>query len=248
MSFSSRSNGIIDTKEGFDIDNLLVGKAPIVCDSAHSTPKSKKSVPKIAKEEDTDFNFAYPTIQDIRKLQNKPMPFEYEFSRPKTARPLSTNKYYKCHETDEVFSRAEAILERYDLINERKRYIMHSEYEAQVVNPLNERMREQLTGRNYRSRQNSRLSGNRDTEPLRINTAGVGDRLTRSRLASRNESRLEKMMSNVPKEKKKAEFEMDPRRKADTRFFGYEKNPRKGTKVFEQKYKSKVEEQIDNFK
>ena len=244
MNFSSRSNGIIDTKEGVDVDDLLVGKPPIVCDSAHSTPKTKQKFPKKLNE-DINLNFEYPTIQDIRKLTSRQQS-EFEFSRPKTARP-TTKMYYKCHETDDVFSRAEAILEHYDSINERKKYIMHSEYEAEVVKPLNDRMREQLTGRNYRSRQASRLSGNRETEPLRINTAGVGDRVIRSRQASRYESKLERMMNNTPKEKKKAEYEMDPRRKADTRFFGYEKNPRKGTKVFEQKYKSKVNEQIDNF-
>ena len=245
MCVSSRSGGFVDKREGANLDNLLIGRPPAVGSSLSSSPRRNPELSTFYRTEN-DFNFEYPKNDDIRSGIRYSPP-KNESSRPHTARP-TTMKYYKCHETDELFSHAEEMLRHYDYNNQRKKIIMHNEYEAEVYNPMNERMREQLTGRTYQSRQASRLSQRGEPEPLKINTTGVGDRLTRSRLASRNESRLEKMLNDEQKKPKKSTYQMDPRRQADTRFFGYPEPPRKGTKVFEQKYQSKVSEQINQFK
>lgn len=243
MKNSSRSNGFIESSREIDPNDFLVGKPPIVCESKRFSPRKNKNIIRekdISDENELDFQ--YPTIRDIKRTPRDGS----ESSRPQTSRP-TTRKYQKCHENDDVFTHAESILQRYDSCTQRKKYIMHEEYEAEVASPLQEKFRPHLTGRNYQTREASRLGSRERIAPLRINTAGVGDRIARSRLEAKKEARLEKMLSDIKPQKTTKKFEQDPKRLADTRFFGYSDPQRKGTKVFNQKFQSSVLSQIDNF-
>lgn len=219
--------------------DLAVGRVPYIGE----LPMSYSSKQQNYNED--DFNFNYPPTSDVRGTPRSAT--STSSSRPSTARPCE--KYNKIHENDDVFLRA------HDENTSRRKKFMHDEYEQNVLNPIDNKYRAQLTGRRYESRAESKLraASQLNSAPIRnlqINTTGCEDRLMHSRLNSRQESRLEKFLTQANQEEKKPEkkvFEMDPKRKADTRFFTYEITKKKGTRFYPDKFASRVAENINQF-
>lgn len=224
-------------------EDLAVGKVPYI---GELPPSYSANSPDY---EDNDFNFKYPTTPNIKNTTRSATSMS---SRPSTARPCE--KYNKIHENDDVFIRAQQKLMVHDQNTARRKKFMHDEFEQNVLNQIDNKYRAQLTGRKYQSRAQSKLRAasqlnSKPIDNLQINTSGCEDRLMHSRLNSRQESRIEKILkqTNEKEEPEPHKFEMDPRRKVDTRFFTYEIQPKKGTRFYPDKFASKVYETINQF-
>ncbi|EAX94257.1 hypothetical protein TVAG_480740 [Trichomonas vaginalis G3] len=261
-------NGVIDKHTKDNLDFLLIGAKPLI--SSAKPIKRELEEPEEITEEDFK-GFPEPTVSIKR-------------TRPKTAqslkdplpksRTMDTPSYNRLKKDLNSQRNVQDFLMVHEANQKRKSDQMHQDWEEQYMEKFDNRMKKQLSGRNYKtfrrsqSRAYTSLSARTMTEMLyhdepeqvpfvRVSTSGLGDRVHVASLNAKKERELTRTISSLSARKPvddEPEMAMTSRpelnkisRLYETKFAGAEeKIPPKGKKYFKQQNSSRITQTISN--
>lgn len=176
---------------------------------------------------------------DISKKRKDEIP-EIPDHKPKT-----TPNYRRLQEDVDFLSRIEDLISNYDDNHTRRCQQTSQEYRQKVLDPLQREMKKELTGDNYKRRrqlmQPDKRQPPKNIDPILL-VSEQEDRTTRRKQENLKEKKMErrltgKRVSELPSSDRCLEND----RLSNTRFFDGGYIPNKGTKVFESKYRSRVD-------
>ena len=239
-----RAGDVIRNGSSYDTRLLLCGASPAVCTGeVEKTLVMKSSI----EEEFPKFDYKKETVSYRKDTQIKP--------RVKRQETETESKYLQVKQDIDFMTRLESAISAYDQNHLRKMHKTSEEFKNTVIDPLERRMKRELTGERYQQRRHMMQPDPKlpphNIDPLVVKTRRQ-DRTVRRKRADRRTARVEMKVTGVMPETPLEEIPaynrtVDNPAKRDTRFFDGGPMPAKGTRIFACKYRSEVGSALDQF-
>ena len=227
-------------------------KDPIRQDRFAASKTRESPQRDVIRRRDSPVDPDFPVFSDkLERVSYKSKPPREERERPAQSKKAE-DKFTRVQQDIGLIDKLEALISAYDQNHTQRCQRVSNEYQHRVISPLQSRLKEQFTGGNYRRRRKMMQPDAREPphniESLVIKTKSQ-DHATKRKREGRHQQALEETVTGRVHLEIIPEYNrpFDNKAARDTRFFDGGGNPRKGTKVFDEKYRSSIGAVVRDF-